>query len=196
MPIGLSAECGSVFSFLCLLLRSVFLLNAAVFVDLALYLAVCGLASVELSCSRASGTSGTVSSAACPWSKPRSLSLSLKLAGSRSATYNLAAALLSARGQHSLTWRRSCCLLEVGHRYVVDLAASHRLGHLCFILFSSFSLRHHLDKKFPGCLHIIWDNSRVELERQIRFFFALQSHTPRATERQCLHPKVVPYSCW
>ena len=33
------------------LCRSVFLLNAAVFVDLALYLAVCGLASVELSCS-------------------------------------------------------------------------------------------------------------------------------------------------
>ena len=35
----------------CLLLCTVFLLNAAVFADLASYLAVAGLASVELSCS-------------------------------------------------------------------------------------------------------------------------------------------------
>ena len=41
----------SVFSCFCLLLCTVFLLSAAVFADLALYLAVCGLASVELSCS-------------------------------------------------------------------------------------------------------------------------------------------------
>ena len=39
VPTSLCAECGSVFSFLCLLLSSVFLQNAAVFVDLALYLA-------------------------------------------------------------------------------------------------------------------------------------------------------------
>ena len=42
------ADCSSHALKLC---RSVFLLNVAVFVDLALYLAVCGLASVELSCS-------------------------------------------------------------------------------------------------------------------------------------------------
>ena len=42
------------------------------------------------------------------------------------------ARLLSARDLQHLTWRLSCCLLEVGHRNVLDLAASDRLGHLCF----------------------------------------------------------------
>ena len=73
---------------------TVFLLNAAVFVDLALYLAVCGSTSVEsflLSYHpRASSTSGTVSTAAFPQSFSRSYSL------------KLATALLSARGRHSL----------------------------------------------------------------------------------------------
>ena len=50
--------------------------------------------------SRASGMSGTNSSAAYPWRFSRSLSL--KLAGSRTATYNLATALLSSQGRHSL----------------------------------------------------------------------------------------------
>ena len=104
------------------------LLNEASSLLVALYLAVCGLASggAFLFCYH---------------------SLSLKLAGSRSATLNLATALLSARGLHHCTWllrcclleglhhctwRLRCCLLEVGYRYVLDLAASHRLGHLCF----------------------------------------------------------------
>ena len=64
------------------------MLNAAVFVDLALYLAVCGLASVELSCSLTT--------------------FSLNLAGSRSATLNLATALLSARGRASVC-SGPCC---------------------------------------------------------------------------------------
>ena len=35
------------------------------------------------------------------------------------------------------------------------------------------TLRHHLDKKFPGCPHFIWDNSRVELERSNSACFSL-----------------------
>ena len=56
--------------------------------------------------SRASSTSGTVSSAAYFWSFSRSFSL--QLAGSRSATYNLATALLPARGRAS-TKSGPCC---------------------------------------------------------------------------------------
>ena len=75
--LALHAGCSSHAFELC---RSVFLLNAAVFVDLALYLAVCGLASVELSCS-----------------------LSLSSSPARDLQHkNLTTALLSARGRHSL----------------------------------------------------------------------------------------------
>ena len=91
----------SVFSCFCLLLCTVFLLSAAVFAYLAFVpccLRACLGGAFLLSYhSRASSTSGTVSSAAYPWSF--SHSLSLKLAGSRSATLNLATALLSARGR-------------------------------------------------------------------------------------------------
>ena len=122
---SLSAECGSVFA------------------DLALYLAVCGLASVELSCSL-SLSCFKARPAPIPrlhilavWSFSRSLSLSLSssfVVGSRSATSYLATALLSARGLHHCIRRLSCCLLEVGLRYFLDLTASHRLGHLCLPL--------------------------------------------------------------
>ena len=57
------------------------------------------------------------------WSCSRSLSLSLKLAR-----------FLSAGDLHHCIRRLSCGLLEVGLRYVLDLAASHHLGllrHLC-----------------------------------------------------------------
>ena len=49
---------------------------------------------------------------------------------SRSATSYLATARLSARGLHHCIRRLSCALLEVRLRYVLDFAASHRLGHL------------------------------------------------------------------
>ena len=75
---------------------------------------------------RASGTSGTDSSAAYPWPWSFSRSLSLKLAGSRSATNNLLEV-----GMHC-PWRLSCCLLDGGHQQSLDFAASHHLGHLCF----------------------------------------------------------------
>ena len=134
--------------------------------------------------SRASSTSGTDSSAAYPWSFSRSLSL--KLAGSRSATCYLPTELLSARG--------------------LDLAASHRLGHLCFSwhVWSRCSVLRDLDlflklrhfEEFPGCPHFTYDNSRVELEMQfLRLLFALQSLAPCATERQCLYPKAEFQSC-
>ena len=76
----------SVLSFLfCLLPCTVFLLNAADFADLALYLAVCGLASVELSY----------------------FLTTLSQAHSKSATSYLATAL-SARGLHHCIRRLSC----------------------------------------------------------------------------------------
>ena len=120
----------------------------AVFADLALYLAVGGLASMELSCSL---TTLVLQARLAPiprlpilavWTCSRSLSLSLSnssVVGSRSATSNLATALLSARGLHCCIRRLNCCLLEVGLRYVLDLAASHRLCHLCLSLHDSFS---------------------------------------------------------
>ena len=57
---------------------------------------------------------------------------SLKLAGSRSATPYLLTVRLSARGLHPCIWRLSCGLLEVEPQYVLDLAASHHRGRLCF----------------------------------------------------------------
>ena len=119
--------------------------------------------------------------------------------GSRSATSYLATALLSARGLHHCIRRPSCGVLEVGHRHLLDLAASHRLGHLCLLLHlwshCSETLRHLIDKKFPGCLYITWDISLV-LEMQILRLFSLRSHALCATERQCLVPKAEIQSCW
>ena len=92
--------------------------RGSVFVDLALQLAVGGLCLglVELSCSR-------------------SLSLSSSsVVVLRSASSYPATALLSARGLHRCIRRLSSGLLEVGLRYVLDLAASQHLGHLCLSL--------------------------------------------------------------
>ena len=143
--------------------------------------------SLLLSChSRASGTSGTDSSTAYPWSISRSHSL--KLAGSRSATYNLAAARLSARGR-APTKTGLCCESSSGSS-VLLMARVLQLhnGVLCNLdLF--LKLRH--VEEFPGCRHVIWDVSRVELETQIRLVFSLKLHAPRVTERQCLVPKAV-----
>ena len=110
---------------------TVFLLNAAVFADLALYLAVGGLCLglVELSCPltqfRASSTSGTDSSAAhlCVEhftlsyhfvSQARQLEICNIEPGdcaavcSRSGSFHLATALLSARGRASVC-SGPCC---------------------------------------------------------------------------------------
>ena len=89
--------------------------------------------------SRASSTSGTDSLAAYPCCvELLTLSFSSYQArlfvGSRSATSHLATALRSARGLHHCIRQLSFGLLEVGLRYVLDLAASHRLGHLCLPL--------------------------------------------------------------
>ena len=110
--------------------------------------------------SRASSTSGTDSSAAYPCcvellTLSFSFSHARPLSVSRFATSYLATALLSARGLHHCIRRLSCSLLEVGLRYVLDLAASHPLVES---LQSSArpwpppeTLRHHIDQKFPGC---------------------------------------------
>ena len=100
-----------------------------------------------------------------------------------SATSYLATALLSARGLHHCIRRLSCGLLEVGLRYVLDLAASPHLGHLCFSwhVWSRDSFLRNLDlflklrhvEEFPGRPHFIWDISCVELERQILRLFPL-----------------------
>ena len=153
--------------------------------------------------SRASSTSGTVSLAACPWSFSRSLSL--KLAGSRFATYNLATALLSARGRHSL--HLAAELLSARGRginkiwtllrvIVWVICASHgralqlQNGVLCNLdtflkLFDITSTRRSQDVLIPS------GDVAHELEMQLRLVFALKSHSPRAIERQCLYPKVI-----
>ena len=96
------------------------------------------------------------------------------------------ARLLSARDLQHLTWRLSCSLLEVGLRYVLDLAASHRLGHLCLLLhlWSHCSFLRDLDlslklfditstRSFQGCPHFTWDISLVELDMRISRLFSL-----------------------
>ena len=69
--------------------------------------------------------------------------LSLKLAGSRSATYNLATELLSARGRAS-TKSGPCCESSSGSSVLLK-------AHV-------LQLHNYIDKKFPGCPHFIWDN--------------------------------------
>ena len=63
-----------------------------------------------------------------------SLSQARLLSARDSATSYLATARRSARSLHHCIRRLSCGLLEVGLRYVLDLAASHRLDHLCLPL--------------------------------------------------------------
>ena len=124
---------------------------------------------------------------------------SLKLAGSRSATPYLATARLSARGLHPCIWRLSCGLLEVGLQYVLDLAASHRLGHLylSWHVWSRCSFVRNLDlflklfditstRSFHDVRISSGTFSLVELEMRMSRFFLLTSHAPCATQRQCL----------
>ena len=104
------------------------------------------------------------------------LSLSLSLSQARllsardSATSYLATARLSARSLHHCIRRLSCGLLEVGLRYVGPLlrvivwaicAYLCTLWSHCSFLRDPASLpetlRHHIDEKFPGCPHFIWD---------------------------------------
>ena len=118
----LNADIRLLFPF-CMLPCTVFLLNAAVFADLALYLAVGGLASVELSCFL---TTLVLQARLAPF--PR-----LPIHGAVRALF---LSSMPARDLQHITWRLrfrlSCSLLEVGHQQNLDLAASHRLGHLCF----------------------------------------------------------------
>ena len=113
-----------------------------------LYLALGGLASCgprflallpalsPLSCSSTSGTDSSAAYSCCVELLSRSLSLSLKSC-CRLEICNIVpgdCAVVNARGLHHCIRRLSCGLLEVGLRYVLDLAASHRLGHLCLPL--------------------------------------------------------------
>ena len=104
------------------------------------------------------------------WSFSRSLTtFSLKLAGSRSATLNLATALLSAQGRHHCTWRLRCCLLSVGHQksgpslrvIVWVICASHGTCGVAAVFLHDLDLflklRH--VEEFLGCPHFIWDIS-------------------------------------
>ena len=91
--------------FLCtvFLLDEVFSRCGSVFADLALYLAVGRLASVELSCSLSFSCFKHVRHRFFPCCLDLFLFLSSSsVVGSRSATSYLATALLSARGQHHL----------------------------------------------------------------------------------------------
>ena len=183
-------------------------MRISVVADLALYLAVGGLASVELSCSlsglNASSTSGTDSSAAhpyCVWSFSRSLSVS-QARCCRLEICNI------VPGDYAASVDCSCCLLEVGCRHVLDLAVSHRLDlyHLgtCRVatvfcatvikLLKLFVIT--LTRRFQGVRIPPWHISLVELDMQIRLLFSLKSLAPCATERQCLFPKAETQSCW
>ena len=99
-----------------LLLCTAFQLNAAVFADLALYLAVCGLCLglVELSCSRS-----------------LSLSQARLLLARDSATSYLATARLSSRSLLHCIRRLRCGLLEVGLRYALDTLLRVIIGAIC-----------------------------------------------------------------
>ena len=163
----------SVFSFFGLLLCIAFLLDAAVFADLALYLAVCGLASVELPCSL---TMLVLQALLAPF--PR-----LPILGAFRALFLSSS---PARDLQHRIWRLRCCLLEVGYKNL-DFVASHHLGHLCFSWhvwsrcsflrdLDPFLKLHHLEE-FPGCPHFLWDISCVDLERQIFSGFSHCDHT-------------------
>ena len=109
MTIGLSAECGSVFSFLCLLPCTVFLLMRP-----SLLTWLC-----------------TSLSAGLPrWSFHALFLSSSPARDLQQKTWRLCFCLLEV-GIHC-TWQPSCCLLEVGHQQNLDFASSHHLGHLCF----------------------------------------------------------------
>ena len=129
------------FSFRCI----VFLLNAAVFADLALYLAV---------------------------SFSRSLTtFSLKLAGSRSATLNLATALLSARSRASVC-SGPCCESSSGH----PCLPLHLCRHCSFLRDLDLFLKLFVitSTRSFQCVLIVtwtWDISLVELERRISMAF-------------------------
>ena len=68
-----------------------------------------------------------------------------------------------------------------GHRFVLDLAAGHHRGFLCFSrhMWSRCSFLRDLDRflklrhvgEFPGCPHFIWDISLKELEKRISAAF-------------------------
>ena len=114
-----------------------------------------------------------------------------------------------ARDPQHRTWRLRCCLLEVGLRRGLDLAASHRLDHLylSWHLWSHDSFLPNLDqllklfnitstRSFQGVRTSSGTFSLVELEIEIRLLVSLKSHAPCATGRQCLFPKAETQSCW
>ena len=139
------------------------------------------------------------------WSFSRSLSLSqarrLSARDLRHRTWRLHCI---CRGRHHCAWRLSCCLFEVGRRFVLDLAASRRLGnlYLSWHLWNHGSFLRNLDhllKLFFIILTRSFQGVRISpetsLEMQIRLLFSLKSRAPCATGRQCLVPKAVPQSC-
>ena len=155
--------------------------------------------------SRASSTSGTDSSVASPCClELLTLSFSFSQARLLSArdlqrrTWRLRCI---CRGRHHCAWRLSCCLLEVGLRLVLDLAASHHLAHLCpsLHLWSHDSFLRNLDHLLKICF-ILLTRSLQGLSCGTRdansAFFSMKSHAPCVTERQCLNPKAETQSYW
>ena len=117
----------------------------------------------------------------------------LNLVCSTSATSYLATALLSARGR-APTKSELCCESSSGSSvFLMARVLQLHNGVLCNL---DLFLKLRYVEVFPGCR--IGDVSCGELEMQIRLVFSLksQSHAPRVTERHCLIPKAVSYSCW
>ena len=170
----------------------------------ALYLAVGGPASVELS---GSLTNLALQTRLAPiprlpilavWSCSRSLSLLLKLVCCRleicniSASLHPATELRSARGWASVR-SGPCCESSSGPSVLIFAPVLTPQRFLCYLeLF--LELRH--VEESPGCLHSTWDTFFFEHEMQISRRFSMKSHAPCAVKRQCQIPKAVTMSCW
>ena len=197
-------------------IATVFLLNAAVFADLALYLAVARACSVDAFFRLLLTLVLHAHLAPIPrlpmprsvWSCSRYLSLSLSSSSpvgsrfcnivpgdcaavcSRSASLHPATELRSARGRASVCW---------------TLAASHRLGHLClplhlwshcsFLRDPALSLKLFditSTRSFQGVRISPGTFSLAELEMPMSACVRTEiTHSLRANERQCQHPKAV-----
>ena len=87
------------------------------------------------------------------------------------STLSLSSSL--ARDLQHITWRLSCCLLEVGHQQNLDLVASHRLGHLCFSRHMCCDSTNTSTRSFQDVRISSGIFSLVELEMQISRPFSL-----------------------
>ena len=97
--------------------------------------------------------------------------LVLQAVCSKSASLHPADELRSARGRASVCCG-PCCESSSGPS-VLTVALVESLQFSAQPFSPPETLRHHIDKKFPGCPHFTWDTSLAELEMQISQLFSL-----------------------